>query len=167
MKSKLLTAAAIVIALAAGHALASAQPPPPDAALAAPHGVPTSELAAVFDAAPAPAPAAEPLELAPDDPGVPNPTEDAGGFMETLYDWWAAGRLKPAIILALWGLALLLASKVDWLGVGRRAVIMAGLIEGLTDLVARAAAGVSITWGLIFSGLVTAVLAILSPTKKG
>lgn len=162
MKSKLLTAAAITLALFAGQAIASCgshahADTTYDAA-------PTAELTTAFDAAPAGASPAAAFEL---DPGpVPPPTEDAGGFVETLYDWWSQGRFKPAIILALWGLAWLLTARIPWLGIGRRAIVMAALTEALGDLVARAASGTSITWGLVFSGLVGAVLAILTPTVK-
>jgi hypothetical protein len=153
-----------LIALAASLALmrgvAGAQTAP-DLGLDAGVSSPAAQPAAAAVTPPAP-------EAVPAAPAVaaPDPVADPGGFVDSVRKLYKGGALVPAILLAAYGLLVLLRSKVLWLRTGKRAVYTAAAVTFLTGCAEAAARGTTPTLGVIVGALFAAITLALQPVPK-
>lgn len=126
------------------------------------HASRSDELASLDSFAGQPSPRVAFLDPAPiaDDPPViePDPVEDPGGFFSKVYQLYKDGALLPAVLLAAFGLAMLLGRYVPWIKQGSRQFIFAAVVMGLTSLAEPASRGATPTLGMFLGALFSAAL---------
>jgi len=125
--------------------------------------------AAPDDVQPAAAPVAAPApEAVPPAASIaaPDPVEDPGGFVDSVRKLYKGGALVPAILLAAYGLLVLLRNRVAWLRTGKRAVYTAAAVTFLTGCAEAAARGTTPTLGVIVGALFAAITLALQPVPK-
>jgi hypothetical protein len=94
-----------------------------------------------------------------------DPVESPGGFWEDVRAAYAKGGLAPAVMLALFGVAVALRKRVAWLSQGKRAVWVAAGVSILAALV-DVTAGVG-SWQLAAAAIASAIALVLSPHPPG
>ena len=141
------------------------------AAFAAPGDPPVSASPVEGDDAPVAAPApkvdAGPATGIGTSPGPVDPTSDPAGSWAQLRAAWQGGGWLPALVLALYGAALLGRKYVPWLRKGRAAVVAAAVVAGLTAIATAVAAGEMPTPALLLNAAMTGLLLYLRPEQIG
>ena len=107
----------------------------------------TGSGSATVDAAPATPPAID----------APAPDTDPIGFGGKVLQLYRAGALVPAVLLALFGVAVFLRARFGWFKTGKQAVYVAAAVTALTMLAEPASRGTTPNIGMILAALAAAV----------
>ena len=92
-----------------------------------------------------------------------DPTSDPAGSWAQLRAAWQSGGWLSALVLALYGAALVGRKYVPWLRKGRAAVVAAAVVAGLTAIATAVAAGEMPTPSLLLNAAMTGLLLYLRP----
>jgi Flp pilus assembly protein CpaB len=117
---------------------------------------------ASVDAGPAP-PVSTVTVLAAE--SVPDPVAAPLETASTVHRLWKSGHIPAAVIVGLWALLMLAQRWVPWLREGKRAVYIGIGLTFLGAFIERATQGNTPTLEMLLAAGITAVAAVLSPSK--
>lgn len=96
----------------------------------------------------------------------PDVLGDPLGFADRVSALWRSGAIPGALILAAFGVLVVLRAKVAWFREGHRAVYVAALIGGLGFLVDAMASGATPNLSMIMIAASTTVALALNPKHQ-